>query len=154
MLARIVRFGINKMCEFPNLTDALQEDEPEEEWLEEWLNETDEDVADEKQHVDVGDAQENMLSRKLRINTMPAMEKFSLNLFVDGLPLHNSGPTQLWPIMVQIHELHEAPVLALGIFCGSSKPDNVEDYLRPLLTDLIPVLQESFVVHQRSSKVS
>lgn len=76
------------------------------------------------------------------------MDKFALNLFVDGLPLHNSGPTQLWPIMAQIHELPEVPVLVLGIFCGSSKPDNVEDYLRQLVDDLNRVMDQGVTINK------
>ena len=76
------------------------------------------------------------------------MDKFALNLFVDGLPLHYSGPTQLWPIMAQIHELPEVPFLVLGIFCGSSKPDNVEDYLCQLVDDLNHVMDQGVTINK------
>nr|XP_049465985.1 uncharacterized protein LOC120952913 [Anopheles coluzzii] len=50
--------------------------------------------------------------------------------------------------MAQIHELPEVPVLVLGIFCGSSKPDNVEDYLRQLVDDLNRVMDQGVTINK------
>ncbi|XP_053667917.1 uncharacterized protein LOC128718306 [Anopheles marshallii] len=82
---------------------------------------------------------------------IPAVNEISINLFVDGLPLHQSGPTQLWPIMIQLHELPEVPILVIGTYCGMGKPNNVEEYLRPLATDLNHVLENG--VHINHTKI-
>uniref|UniRef100_A0A182PWN2 Uncharacterized protein n=1 Tax=Anopheles epiroticus TaxID=199890 RepID=A0A182PWN2_9DIPT len=56
--------------------------------------------------------------------------------------------------MMQIYELHDVPVLVLGIFCDVSKPDNVEDYLRPLVIDLNNVLDEGVVINKTKISIS
>ncbi|XP_049297884.1 uncharacterized protein LOC125771381 isoform X1 [Anopheles funestus] len=66
----------------------------------------------------------------------PATSLIALNLSMDGLPLHNSGPTEMWPILMSLPHLKPMPVLVVGIYCGSSKPDNIESYLRPLVDEL------------------
>uniref|UniRef100_A0A182NVM9 Uncharacterized protein n=1 Tax=Anopheles dirus TaxID=7168 RepID=A0A182NVM9_9DIPT len=73
------------------------------------------------------------VAEEVEIINAPAVSHFSLQVFVDGLPLHKSGLTQLWPILVKVQELKRAPVQIIGFF---SKPENVEDYLRPLVDEM------------------
>lgn len=75
----------------------------------------------------------------------PAVETVHINISIDGLPLHDSGPAQFWPILIDVFELPEAPVMTVGLFCGNSKPGSLEQYLRPLVEE-INVIQESGVV--------
>uniref|UniRef100_A0A182SI62 Uncharacterized protein n=1 Tax=Anopheles maculatus TaxID=74869 RepID=A0A182SI62_9DIPT len=63
-----------------------------------------------------------------------------VNISVDGLPLHNSGPTQLWPILMQVKNVPDIPIMILGIFCGAAKPDSIEDFLRPLVDEINHIL--------------
>uniref|UniRef100_A0A182PWU2 Uncharacterized protein n=1 Tax=Anopheles epiroticus TaxID=199890 RepID=A0A182PWU2_9DIPT len=84
----------------------------------------------------------------------PSVDTFAINLFVDGLPLHNAGPTQLWPIMMQVHDLTDLPIFVVGIFCGSSKPDNVEDFLRPLVDELNHLIEAGFTINQKRISVT
>ena len=53
---------------------------------------------------------------------------------IDGLPLHNSESIELWPILMRIDDLPEAPVFVVAIFCGASKPDSVD--IGPFVTEL------------------
>uniref|UniRef100_A0A182RJZ8 Transposase domain-containing protein n=1 Tax=Anopheles funestus TaxID=62324 RepID=A0A182RJZ8_ANOFN len=78
----------------------------------------------------------------------------ALQYHLNGLPLHKSGPTQLWPIMIQLHELPEVPILVIGIYCGLAKPNNVEEYLRPLTTDLNHILENGVVINNNKIHVS
>nr|XP_049462395.1 uncharacterized protein LOC120961283 [Anopheles coluzzii] len=68
-------------------------------------------------------------------NTTPRVDRFRAQIFIDWLPLFNSSARQLWPILMKVVELPEAPVMLLGVFCGHTKPDNVEGFLRPLVTE-------------------
>uniref|UniRef100_A0A182RZY7 Uncharacterized protein n=1 Tax=Anopheles funestus TaxID=62324 RepID=A0A182RZY7_ANOFN len=63
-----------------------------------------------------------------------------LNISIDGLPLHKSGPTQLWPILMQVRNIPEIPIMVLGIYCGMAEPDNVEGFLRPLVMEINHIL--------------
>uniref|UniRef100_A0A182NE24 Uncharacterized protein n=1 Tax=Anopheles dirus TaxID=7168 RepID=A0A182NE24_9DIPT len=62
----------------------------------------------------------------------PSVSEFQLNLSVDGIPLYNRSPTQMWPILMQLHGMVGVPVMVIGIFCGTSKSLDVESFLRPL----------------------
>ncbi|XP_035916655.1 uncharacterized protein LOC118514147 isoform X1 [Anopheles stephensi] len=37
---------------------------------------------------------------------------------------------------MKVEELPEAPVMLVGAYCGYTKPDNIEQYLRPLVTEI------------------
>uniref|UniRef100_A0A182RWV1 Uncharacterized protein n=1 Tax=Anopheles funestus TaxID=62324 RepID=A0A182RWV1_ANOFN len=68
-----------------------------------------------------------ILGNILFVTLMSAVNEISLNLFVDGLPLRRSGPTELWPIMIQLHE--------------------------PLATDLTDVLENGIFIHNNKINV-
>ena len=60
-----------------------------------------------------------------------AMESFQqqevlLDVNIDGLPLSKSSKLQLWPILVSFYESN---VFVIGLFFGTSKPGNVNDFL-------------------------
>nr|XP_049462611.1 uncharacterized protein LOC120952276 isoform X2 [Anopheles coluzzii] len=73
---------------------------------------------------------------------IPHVDLFSLQVFIDGLPLYKSSARQLWPILFKVEELPDAPVMLAGVFCGFTKPDHVEGFLRPLV-DEVNKLQSS-----------
>ena len=91
--------------------------------------------------------------------TQPAVERFEIDFFVDGLPLYKSSRTQFWPILMGIHNLPNATVMTAAIFCGESKPLYAEEYLGQFV-DKINELQRvgiwigkrHYTVHLRSIK--
>uniref|UniRef100_A0A182MMX1 Uncharacterized protein n=1 Tax=Anopheles culicifacies TaxID=139723 RepID=A0A182MMX1_9DIPT len=81
-----------------------------------------------------------------------ALDAISINLFVGGIPMNNCqpGPTQLWPILMQLYNFPEAPILVVGVYCGSSKPDNVEGFLRPLVTEMNQLMDDGIIINDHS----
>uniref|UniRef100_A0A182WAZ3 Uncharacterized protein n=1 Tax=Anopheles minimus TaxID=112268 RepID=A0A182WAZ3_9DIPT len=69
-------------------------------------------------------------------NEQLSVSSISLNFYINGLPLSKDSRKQFWPMLMTIHELPEVPVLMVGNFLGDSKPKSVEQYLRPLVTEL------------------
>uniref|UniRef100_A0A182P9T4 Transposase domain-containing protein n=1 Tax=Anopheles epiroticus TaxID=199890 RepID=A0A182P9T4_9DIPT len=66
----------------------------------------------------------------------PSADGFSVDFFVDGLPLYNSSRTQFWPILMKVFNVPGIPVMTVAIFHGESKPHSVEQFLRPFVTEL------------------
>ncbi|XP_049301241.1 uncharacterized protein LOC125774913 [Anopheles funestus] len=69
-------------------------------------------------------------------DTIPEVNNFSLQISIDGLPLFRSSLTEFWPILFKIDELPVSPVMVAGIYSGQSKPNNLEQFLRPLVDEL------------------
>uniref|UniRef100_A0A182S0D2 Uncharacterized protein n=1 Tax=Anopheles funestus TaxID=62324 RepID=A0A182S0D2_ANOFN len=67
---------------------------------------------------------------------IPSVNNFDININMDGLPLHKSGKNELWPILMQVHNGKTIPIMVIGIYCGLSKPENVEGYLRPFVDEM------------------
>ena len=76
----------------------------------------------------------------------PGPSTLRLDFSMDGLPIHNSGPTQLWPILMRVKIEQQqtqvpgvdpqAPVFVVALFCGKTKPASAEDYLRQQVAEL------------------
>lgn len=63
-------------------------------------------------------------------------DSFEINLAVDGIPIYNRSAIQMWPILMLLLNIPNIPVMVVGIFCGTSKPSDVETFLRPLVSEL------------------
>uniref|UniRef100_A0A182MTJ7 Uncharacterized protein n=1 Tax=Anopheles culicifacies TaxID=139723 RepID=A0A182MTJ7_9DIPT len=94
----------------------------------------------------------SVLNRHFR-NVQPNVSSFSLNLSFDGLPLNKSTRKQFWPILMSIQELPEVPVLMVGNFYGFTKPKSVEQYLRPLVSELNEMIQNGIVIADKLIQV-
>uniref|UniRef100_A0A182W8C9 Transposase domain-containing protein n=1 Tax=Anopheles minimus TaxID=112268 RepID=A0A182W8C9_9DIPT len=79
-------------------------------------------------------------------NVNPEVTPFSLDVSIDGLPLHNAGPTQLWPILVRVVELPKLPVMTVATFCGPSKPASITPFLEPLVDELNLIQREGLAI--------
>lgn len=69
-------------------------------------------------------------SETVNLNTI------TLTFNVDGLPLFKSSSRQFWPILCIVKESVKAVPFPVGIFCGTSKPNSVDEFLRPLIDEL------------------
>ncbi|XP_053674046.1 uncharacterized protein LOC128724342 [Anopheles nili] len=69
---------------------------------------------------------------------------------IDGLPLHKGGPTQLWPILVKVVELPKLPVMTVATFSGPSKPESIEEFLRPLVDEANEIHRAGLIVGDKT----
>ena len=60
---------------------------------------------------------------------------------MDGLPLHNSGPTQLWPIL---------PVFVVALCCGTTC---AEDYPRQVVEELNRLQSAGVTLSRKKVKI-
>lgn len=72
----------------------------------------------------------------------------SININIDGLPIHKSSKFQLWPILCNVHEYPSLQALPVGIFIGKTKPADVNEFLTPFVDEIIPILKEGVVLNQ------
>lgn len=75
-----------------------------------------------------------------RLNVVQTME---VSFNIDGLPLFKSSNLQVWPILAQAHHpsnKHFDVVFPVGIFCGTSKPPCLQEYLDKFVQELAEVL--------------
>lgn len=77
----------------------------------------------------------HVLTKELQKYTnVPDHLHYDIN--VDGLPLHKRSRKQFWPILLKIVGEPFLPVLIVGIYCGESKPESNEPFLRPLVEEI------------------
>uniref|UniRef100_A0A182PWU3 Uncharacterized protein n=1 Tax=Anopheles epiroticus TaxID=199890 RepID=A0A182PWU3_9DIPT len=69
-------------------------------------------------------------------NSVPENDTFSIQVSIDRLPMYKSSAKQLWPILIWVENLPQAPVMLAGLFSGVAKPELVDEYLGPLVTEL------------------
>lgn len=81
-------------------------------------------------------------------HTVADKHVFKLQLNFDGLPLFKSTSTQFWPILGLLQGHTKAPVL-IGLFCGTSKPNSLADYLHDLVHEL-KMLRDGFLFKQKT----
>jgi hypothetical protein len=65
-----------------------------------------------------------------------------IGINIDGLLISKSSKCQLWPILISILNFKELKknVIPIGIFHGFNKPESIEEYLNPLIIDLLEVI--------------
>lgn len=78
----------------------------------------------------------------------------TIDINIDGLPLHKSTNSSLWPILCAVHERPELPVMVIGAFCGDSKPSNVESYLQRFVEELRRVTTEGLLINGKKLTVA
>ncbi len=57
-------------------------------------------------------------------------------LNIDGIPLTKSSSTQFWPILAYPANTSVSPV-PVGIYCGSKKPESSNEFLSPLVSEIL-----------------
>ncbi|XP_055523123.1 uncharacterized protein LOC129717286 [Wyeomyia smithii] len=77
----------------------------------------------------------------------------SININIDGLPIHKSSKFQLWPILCNVHEYPDLQVLPIGIFIGKTKPADVNEFLTPFVDEIILFIKNGVVVNDHKVSI-
>lgn len=78
-----------------------------------------------------------------RLNVVRMVQTVEVSFNIDGLPLFKSSGLQVWPILAQVHHpsnKHFDVVFPVGIYCGTSKPQCLQEYLDQFVQELAEVL--------------
>jgi hypothetical protein len=65
---------------------------------------------------------------------------------IDGLPLYKSSSTQLWPILGKVVGIESGPFL-IGAYCGSSKPKNIDEFLKAFVMEAKALAEDGFEIN-------
>lgn len=68
-------------------------------------------------------------------SSVPDRHTFKLQLNFDGLSIWKSTSTQFWPILGMLQGYTKKAML-IGLFCGTSKPNSLAEYLHDLVQEL------------------
>lgn len=71
----------------------------------------------------------------------------SININIDGIPLHKSSKFQFWPILMNIFEMPEIAPMTIAIFYGKSKPTNLDAFLNQMVDELTDVLKHGIMIN-------
>ncbi|EAT41115.1 AAEL007210-PA [Aedes aegypti] len=77
----------------------------------------------------------------------------SININIDGLPLFKNGTAQVWPILISITERAEIPPIIAGIFHGNNKPKRVEEFLKPFVEEILPIISDGLLINNHKLTV-
>lgn len=82
-------------------------------------------------------------------------DEIKLLVNIDGLPLYNKSVIQAWPILVQISQpgYYCKPFLG-GIYCGDSKPEDVNDFLDDFIEETIEDFPNGITVNNKQHKIT
>ena len=79
----------------------------------------------------------------------------SLLFNVDGLPLYKGCAKQFWPISGKVYNQNiMSSVFSITIFCGTSKPDSVQEYLHNFVNELCCLKQVGVSFHHKHFSVT
>uniref|UniRef100_A0A182PWK5 Uncharacterized protein n=1 Tax=Anopheles epiroticus TaxID=199890 RepID=A0A182PWK5_9DIPT len=79
----------------------------------------------------------------------PEIDKFTIDVSIDGLPLFKSSRKQLWPIQIRVLELIKTPPFIVGTFGGSMKPGNLEEFLNPFVEEINDLQQRGILFEKK-----
>lgn len=73
---------------------------------------------------------------------------------VDGLPLFNNSNQQFWANLgLIIHNDYESQPFIVALYCGDSKPMNVDDFLEEYIIEVRNLIQNGITIRQITFKV-
>ena len=80
-----------------------------------------------------------------------------LELSIDGIPVFKSPPTGFWPILCRVIGANDPYPFLCGAYCGgskdSSKPKTVDEYLTPVIDDILRLQEEGIQINRQRYNV-
>lgn len=76
-----------------------------------------------------------------------------LQVNIDGLPLFKSTNVQLWPILCIVTKISAKSPFIAGLYCGNSKPDELSEYLKEFVEEMIVLENEGFLFRNKLYRV-
>lgn len=75
------------------------------------------------------------------------ISKVEVSLGIDGLPISKSSKLQFWPILCKIYgSLGDNNVFIVSLFCGTQKPKSLQEFLNPLVREIVNLNLSGVVV--------
>lgn len=65
---------------------------------------------------------------------------------MDGLPIYKNNTREVWPLLVRIINAKDSKPFAVSIYLGDGKPSSAENYLRPFVEELKPLLHDGITI--------
>ena len=72
---------------------------------------------------------------------------------IDGIPLFKSSKTSFWPILVRITNCLDTRPFAVSVYCGPSKPESLDDYLEPFMSELKHLERNGIIYEKKNYRV-
>lgn len=96
---------------------------------------------------------ESGVKRIMSQNSFPldTLDSVELSVSVDGVPLFKSSNVQLWPILCSFLQCEPFMV---ALYCGSAKPNSVEDYLENFLQEFIRLKEDGIIYDTKRFSLS
>ncbi len=91
--------------------------------------------------------------KKIKHGVKSGIHNLQLQISIDGLPLFRSSTTQFWPILGRIVNCVDSRPFVISVYCGPSKPPDVNAYLSPFLEECKQLEQKTITVDRRSYRV-
>jgi hypothetical protein len=73
---------------------------------------------------------------------------------IDGLPIFKSSGLSFWPILLRIVNGNYSKPFVVGLFSGTSKPQNVNEYLSEFVSEMVSVIANGIKVGDMLFKFS
>lgn len=100
-------------------------------------------------HIGFTVAVEQIIMERLKLNHI--FNDINIFINIDGAPIGLSSEKVLWPILCMDDKTRQVKIV--GIYFGTSKPDNVNEYLSPFIDETIKLVQNGFKVQDKTYNI-
>ncbi|XP_022171700.1 uncharacterized protein LOC111034683, partial [Myzus persicae] len=117
------------------------------------------EILRDEQLPDIPKSAATLLETKSNRNVTVITEEYNENVIrllfnIDGLPLYNNSSQQFWPILALVlHNEYESQPFIVAVYSGDSKPKNVDDYLKDLVTELKILILNGLTIGSRKFRI-